>query len=190
MLTEIRLYGWLGEKYGKVHYYAVDSVREAVKALQTNFPTFSKDIIEYKPGYKVWSGTTRLGKNDLVLPVSNREIIRIAPAVAGSKGIFEIIVGAALMIFAPEIAGFIGINAITPAIVGSFGLSLVMGGVAGLLAPSPKTPEPKEADTNKPSYIFNGAVNTTAQGHPVPIGYGRLIVGSAVISAGISTVEY
>ena len=79
MLKEIRLYGWLGEKYGKVHYYAVDSVREAVKALQTNFPTFSKDIIEYKPGYKVWSGTTRLGKNDLVLPVSNREIIRIVP---------------------------------------------------------------------------------------------------------------
>ena len=43
---------------------------------------------------------------------------------------------------------------------------------------------------NTPSYLFNGAVNTTAQGHPVPIGYGRLIVGSAVISASIVTTEY
>jgi len=39
------------------------------------------------------------------------------------------------------------------------------------------------------SYVFNGAVNTTAQGHPVPVGYGRMIVGSAVISAGIDVDE-
>jgi predicted phage tail protein len=32
-------------------------------------------------------------------------------------------------------------------------------------------------------------VNTTAQGHPVPVGYGRMIVGSAVISAGIDVDE-
>lgn len=42
---------------------------------------------------------------------------------------------------------------------------------------------------NSPSYVFNGAVNTTAQGHPVPIGYGRMMVGSAVISAGITVEE-
>ena len=39
------------------------------------------------------------------------------------------------------------------------------------------------------SYTFSGPVNTTAQGQPVPVGYGRLIVGGAVISAGITTEE-
>ena len=32
---------------------------------------------------------------------------------------------------------------------------------------------------------FNGPVNTTAQGNPVPVIYGEMIVGSATISAGI-----
>jgi predicted phage tail protein len=35
----------------------------------------------------------------------------------------------------------------------------------------------------------NGSVNTSAQGYPVPVGYGRMIVGSAVISAGIVAEE-
>jgi predicted phage tail protein len=42
---------------------------------------------------------------------------------------------------------------------------------------------------NKPSFLFDGPVNTIAQGHPVPVGYGEMYVGSAVISAGIVTEE-
>jgi predicted phage tail protein len=60
-----------------------------------------------------------------------------------------------------------------------------LGGVAQMLAPQPASNEPSERPENQPSYTFNGAVNTTAQGQPVPLGYGRLVVGSAVISAGI-----
>ena len=67
MLTEIRLYGWIGKKYGKVHHYAVSSVHEAMRALQANFPTFSKDIIEYKYGYKVWVDTNRLTELELAV---------------------------------------------------------------------------------------------------------------------------
>ena len=29
-------------------------------------------------------------------------------------------------------------------------------------------------------------MNTTAQGHPVPVGYGRLMVGGGLVSAGVS----
>lgn len=66
------------------------------------------------------------------------------------------------------------------------GMSLALGGVAQLLAPKVKA-ESKEAVENKPSYIFNGAVNTVAQGNPVPILYGRMRVGSQVVSAGITS---
>jgi len=71
----------------------------------------------------------------------------------------------------------------------SVGTAMILGGVAQMIAPTPKANEPSERPENKPSYSFNGAVNTTAQGHPVPVGYGRLIVGSAVISAGIDVDE-
>ena len=66
---------------------------------------------------------------------------------------------------------------------------MILGGVAQMIAPTAKSSDPSERPENQPSYVFNGAVNTTAQGHPVPVGYGRLIVGSAVISAGIDVDE-
>ena len=66
---------------------------------------------------------------------------------------------------------------------------ILLGELGRSFAPTPKATEPSERPENKPSYSFNGAVNTTAQGHPVPVGYGRLIVGSAVISAGIDVDE-
>jgi predicted phage tail protein len=71
----------------------------------------------------------------------------------------------------------------------SVGTSMILGGVAQMIAPTAKAQDPSERPENQPSYVFNGAVNTTAQGHPVPVGYGRLIVGSAVISAGIDVDE-
>ena len=31
---------------------------------------------------------------------------------------------------------------------------------------------------NRPSFLFNGAVNTSRQGNPVPLCYGQMVVGS------------
>jgi predicted phage tail protein len=35
-----------------------------------------------------------------------------------------------------------------------------------------------ERPENKPSFLFDGPVNTITQGHPVPVGYGKAFVGS------------
>jgi predicted phage tail protein len=122
-------------------------------------------------------------------------VIRIAPVVAGAakSGLGQVLLGAALItaaIFMPPSIGAISLfgSATVASVVGSIGVSLVLGGVAQMLSP-PKDLSPGSQDTSSPSYAFNGAVNTTAQGNPVPVGYGRLIVGSAVISAGISTQD-
>jgi predicted phage tail protein len=66
----------------------------------------------------------------------------------------------------------------------STGVSLTMGGIAQLLAPTPE--EVKEGD----NYGFNGAANTVRQGVPVPICYGQLMIGGAVISSGITNENY
>jgi predicted phage tail protein len=71
-------------------------------------------------------------------------------------------------------------------------VSLVLGGVAGLLTPTPKINQPgTPQDNNDPrkSYSFSGIQNTSRQGTPVPIVYGETLVGSVTISAGIDTVE-
>ena len=67
------------------------------------------------------------------------------------------------------------------------GASLVLGGIAGLLAPTPKTPE--KTEDPRESFNFSGITNTSSAGVPVPIVLGRTITGSVVISAGIDTVQ-
>ena len=67
------------------------------------------------------------------------------------------------------------------------GASLIMGGVIELLTPQQKVTSSGDSADNTPSYNFNGPVNTTAQGHPVPLAYGEVMTGSAVISAGVVT---
>lgn len=67
------------------------------------------------------------------------------------------------------------------------GMSLAMAGITEML--TPKGLSARDRPKNGASYTFNGPVNTTAQGNPVPLGYGRMIIGSAVISAGIYSAD-
>jgi predicted phage tail protein len=92
--------------------------------------------------------------------------------------------------------------------IGYVGAAMVLGGTAQLLSPALTTgprsfgasngraparesfsPRNNEPADNRASYIFNGAVNLTAQGNPVPICYGRIRIGSVVVSAGLSTED-
>jgi predicted phage tail protein len=197
MLREIRLYGKLGERFGRVHHLAVETVGEALRALMANYKDFEREFAQGSAAYKVWSGTGRLsGAEEIHNPSGSREIIRIAPAVAGSggRGLGQLLLGIALIaaaVFLPASIAGIGLfgTATVGSVIGSIGISLALGGIAQMLSPAPKVSEPGEKPENQPSYVFNGAVNTTAQGQPVPICYGRLIVGSAVISAGITTQD-
>ena len=85
------------------------------------------------------------------------------------------------------------------------GAGLILYGTSQLLSPQPADlpgltsgsagrrnsfdPVNNDPADNRSSYIYNGAVNLTAQGNPVPICYGRMRVGSVVVSAGVSTTD-
>lgn len=192
MKRTIRLHGDLAREFGEVHHYIVRSAGEAVKALCANFPRFERHLIESEQqqvGYKVLINDEMIIPNPETMhhPVGERGRIDIVPVIGGAKsGFLGIVLGAALIataIFVPGL-GTIG------SVLFSFGTSLLLGGVTSLLAPQPKAGSPSEAPENKPSYYFNGPVNTTAQGHPVPLGYGELFIGSAVVSAGITADDY
>ncbi len=165
---------------------------EAVRALCANFPGFERFVAtseERNVGYRVIVGKEDIGVDGLHDP-SGRQTIKIVPVVAGAGKTLKVIVGVALIaaaIFYPPLAAVTLYGTTTLAAVAfSVGVSLTLAGVAEMLAPQP--PTPSKGPENLPSYAFNGPVNTTAQGYPVPVGYGRMIVGSAVISAG-QTVE-
>jgi predicted phage tail protein len=192
-MKTIVLLGELGRRFGRRHMLDVASPAEAVRALMANFKDFAEFVStsqERNVGYRVLNMREDVGQDELHLPAGRR--IVIAPVIAGGGGTFgKIIMGAVLIAFAvfnPALASTVLFGSTTIGSVAfGIGLSLALGGVAQLLSPPPKSTGPKEEDP--PSYVFDGAVNTAAQGQPVPIGYGRMIVGSAVISAGINVED-
>jgi predicted phage tail protein len=106
----------------------------------------------------------------------------------GMKSIFAVFMA---IILAPiSGGGSLGLLAmLAPAILG-----LVALGVSMLLMKPPPMVSPQsianpsadfeaspDSGGGEPSYTFNGPVNTVGEGGPVPIGYGRLIIGSQQI---------
>ncbi|EPC5388286.1 tail assembly protein [Serratia proteamaculans] len=186
----IRLYGVLGEKFGRIHRFAVDSPQEAIKALCVNFPELQKFLLESKERgltFAVFEGKRNLAKDDLSFP-SNGADIRIAPVITGSKkaGIFQTILGAVLVVAGAVITYMSGGTAtpLTSSMMMS-GAAMMLGGVIQMLSPMQGGLASRQDPDNKPSYAFGGPVNTIAQGNPVPILYGKRRIGGAIISAGI-----
>lgn len=202
MLTVVLL-GELGKRFGRKHQLDVRSPAEAVRALCANFRDFRQFVAtshERNVAYRVLSHKDEVGLEELHNPAS--KTITFVPVVAGSifkaigklldSTVGKILVGAALIAvsFVPglNVAVWAGATTTWASVAFSVGVSLALGGVAQLLAPTPKTPN-RNTESETTSYIFNGPVNTTSQGEAIPVGYGRMIVGSAVISAGISVED-
>ena len=196
-MRQIHLYGQLGKRYGRTHRLDVASPAEAIRAMDANHPGFMDEILALGRqgyGYRIAHGARgNIGVNkgeELGQPVSGD--IRITPVLEGSKkgGIGQILAAVVLIvasIYAPPVAGAMGASTATGAAIASSmmsaGIAMAIGGVIQLLSPQPKAAE--KGGSEGTSYMFDGATNTMAQGHPVPVGYGEMIVGSAVISAGI-----
>lgn len=200
---KIILTGELAKRYGREHTLAVNTPAEAIRALCTNFPDLYGFLLSSEQrnvGYKVTIDKEQIENTDPIqLPFSRT--MRIVPVIGGAKkgGLFGIVLGVALIaasFYLPGAALFTvgsGAAAFAPSfasIAFGIGTSMVLGGISSILAPQPKAAAGAAEVTNLPSYTFNGPLNTTAQGNPVPVGYGRMIVGSAVISAGISADDF
>lgn len=189
MLVLVKLLGKLGQTFGRQHSFDITTPVEAFKALAANYPDFWQYLHSSDAngiGYRVLVGNHSLDLAELPRSIVSDQPLIIVPVVSGSGGVGRVIAGAALIgvaLAAPGV-GFLGLTATNFGLIGG---ALVVSGVSMLLSPTPKAP--KDSESNKASFVFNGPVNTSAQGMPVPICYGRLIVGSQVISAGISTAR-
>lgn len=175
----ILLGGSLGRKFGRVHQLYVSCAAEAIRALTVLYPAMAPKLRDGH--YVVFSGKGSLTPDQLRNP-SGQDVIRIVPALAGRKngGLFTVIVGAVLIV-----AGFfLGGATWGPAMMMA-GAGLAVAGGMMMLSPQTALTDPLDSPENRSSYMFNGTVNTEAQGNPVPLPYGEIICGSAVISGGI-----
>ena len=199
-MREIRIYGALAKFLKRRVFRAeVATAAEAVRFLVANFPAVEKHMADQH--YRVSLGERDLALEEIHDP-AGRQVIKIVPVVAGAGAAGRIVLGVALIALsfvsfgAGAWAGIGGWGATAAWTAGGsmavFGLgaTLVLGGVAQLLTPTPSLSTGSDSNSDpRKSYSFSSIQNTSRQGTPVPICYGETIVGSVVISAGIDIAQ-
>lgn len=191
MLTTIRLYGKLGALFGRKYRLNVKSPAEAMRALCVQLKGFESYLTNSKVEYGVFVGKRNVGQDQLCDP-SGGDDIRIAPFISGAKAKWvQTVVGIVLVVVGYIITGLsYGWAAPVGGALVKLGMAMIVGGIVQMLTPSPKVNGPNDKADNKPSTQFSGPVNTQAQGNVVGVCYGGpLIIGSAVISAGIVAAD-
>ncbi len=190
VMTRIELGGVLGKTYGKVHHRLISTTAEAINSITKTIDGLEKFLITSKARgltYAVFKDKQNIGQDDFGFPVTG-EVIRIIPVVIGSKkaGVLQTILGAVLVVVGVAIGYFSG-GALSAAGYGAakLGAAMMLGGVVQMLSPQPAGLASKQSADNRASYAFGGVTNTAAQGYPVPLLYGRRLIGGAIISAGI-----
>ncbi|TPT06617.1 tail assembly protein [Acinetobacter baumannii] len=211
MLKTIKLYGILGQKFGREFKLDVANTREAMRALSVQIAGFEHFMTHAheqglafaiflkgkgssnKRGKKrpaVYDHETKrlitgdnIGEEQLDMN-TDADIIHIVPRVmgaGGNNGVLQVVLGIVMMV-----VGYFTFGATTPtgmALIGA-GLGMAVGGVASMLMPKVSTTQDQNQDGNRANEGFGSAVTTVAQGNPVPILYGQREVGGFIVSAG------
>lgn len=208
-LVEVSLLGELGRKFGRKYSFMASSPKDIFSALCNQlqgFKEYMTDAHENGIGFRLVDEDPE-GMDYANFSMGCRKLI-VAPIVSGGGTIGRILIGVALvaLAFIPGVgwaaataaqaatatsaavaatsAGF----TLTGTILFSLGSSLLLSGIASLLAPP--VSNPKSDTAKKESFLFDRAAELTTQGSPVPILYGRFLAASPlIISSAITTQQ-
>ena len=208
-MTHVKLMGEIGEKFGTEWDMNVSSFRDMFRLIDCQTEGFKKYLLDCADkgiNFTIQNGEDLVdGTLDaMIAPVKETVIITPIAAGAGASDVFKVVIGALLIIYGPGLvdslfaAGgegavvsseMVGAETVTTSTkvgklqiaarraVQGLGTSLGMDGVTGYLTPD----TPSEAGK---SYLYDGPENNVLQGAPVPLLYGRLLVGGSVINFG------
>jgi predicted phage tail protein len=196
-LVNINLHGVLGESVGFQNWDVVaNSLGECFRFIEMNSKKFYKTLYDFdkkniryeviingrafKPERELTLDNIKdVYESELMMKYDDLKTVDIVPVLEGANSdIAQTILGVILII-----VGVIFITTFGSVLIVA-GLALLASGVVGLLTKPPKFEDFREIESGgKTSYLFSGPANVIGEGGPVPVGYGRLIVGSQVVSA-------
>lgn len=178
-MTQVRLHGILAKEFGEFFSFKLGKAKDVIRAIDANKKNFIKRINDLaKEGFNY----TLIVDGKKVSDFSEIEIkkehksIEIVPMIVGSGPFIALVVP----LLAPALGG---------GIMGNLILGVISIGLQMLLAPKPDAGPPISATTKAfdESFKFSNKANVAAQGTPVPVGYGRLKVGSQVVQFSIKS---
>jgi predicted phage tail protein len=180
-MTQVTLHGILAKEFRKTFSLAIKRPKEVFDAISCAHGNFRNRIVELANQgihFTLLVDGKKMTSIEELSIVSDNQKIDIVPLVCGHGPLAFVIP------FILKAGAFIAQNAI----LSQLAVSVVMMGLQMALAPKPKMDRPS-ADVNsaKQSFLFSSKANTAEQGIPVPVGYGRLRVGSAVIQSTIKS---
>lgn len=191
-MVNVRFYGSL-KQFGSGFRLDCQTTAEIVQALTSQIPKLRQFIQQGLFTVRVGRDyfDNRYLEQGLSHKLKDDATVHFTPVLKGSKGggLFGVIAGVAIIagaIALGPLAGIISTNAAW--IVGSVGASLLLGGVAQMLTKMPEMKMGTEKE-KKQSTAFSNLSNMTAQGKPMPLAYGRMRVGSLIISQGVETMD-
>lgn len=204
-MVNVRLYGHLGKLFGKVHTLSIKTPAEAVRALQANYPGFRAALQDRAiAGYKIIIDSKDKSSAEYLCREASQEI-KLVPILKGAggdnNGLLYIVLAVVIAVVAwyamPAMFGAEGTfaGAMSPSTMAavqqgmySMAASLAFSGISAMLYSPPDLQTAAQVEQNK-GYHFNGPVNLSRAGSPVPLAYGKIIAGSTIIHAGITTSE-
>jgi len=161
-MTTVRLHGILGKEYGKSFSMDLSRPRDVVRAIDASRDGFRRRMVDLQKSglnYDILVNRKRVGSQEF-LSSKNPSEIDIVPLISG-RG---------------ELAMFIFMVITTVVQYALMDPGVIEGGEATVAA-------------GAESLIFQGgAANVSSQGDPLPIGYGRLVVGSNIIQSSIKSI--
>lgn len=192
-MVNVRFYGSL-KQFGSNFRLDCKTPAEVIHALTSQIPKLRQFIQQGLFTVRVGRDyfDNRYLEKGLSQKLKDDAIVHFTPTLKGSKrgGLFGVITGVALIAGALALGplGFSVIGANAAWMVGGLGASLLLGGVAQMLTKMPSMSTGKDAD-KKQSTSFSNLSNMAAQGRPMPLAYGRIRVGSLIISQGVETMD-
>ena len=186
MNRKIILKGQMGKLFGEEHNLNVRSVQEAMHAIDVikgGLRRYLMECTDQGTVFTVQKGKavkdyTKENMSDFLaaeeLSFIEDEDIIITPVPSGAASKLEswakIIVGAILMI----ISLTVDMSGQTAAAIFSTGMKLALAGIVELTTPDP------DSNNEESASLFNGPVNTSKTGVPIPMAYGKVAAGGVV----------
>ena len=186
-MTQVILHGILAKEFGKSFSLAIKRPKEVFDAISCARGNFRNRIVELSNQgvhFALLINGEKINTIEDMSIASDSYKIDIVPAICGQGPLVMVAVGAAFAVGGAAI----GTASLIGGLLFSLGLSVAMMGIQMMLAPKPEMERPESTvSAAQNSFLLSSKSNTAQQGIPVPIGYGRLRVGSVVVQASIKS---
>lgn len=205
-MTNIIVHGILAKEFRSHFKFAIRKPQEIFDAISCICPQFRNRMVELtKQGihYSLLIDGKKIESEADLRIAKDGQTIDLIPTIcgAGSNGgiIAMLIIGiatagvglAAAGVFGAagiSAAAAIGVSAGMASTIASIGVGIVGMSLQALLAPKPNMERPSsDVSAAKQSFNFSSKANVSEQGIPVPVAYGRLRVGSAIIQSSVKS---